>query len=256
MLGPIGYKSVNMKGVPYNTTGKALMKQEQHGLRNVILKDALRDGFALMMGFTPAIMVYVIGAKQVGLSFLETMLLACAVIAATSMIAAVQMIGVGADILQIYLATFLINIRFFMFSTAVLPYFKKRTGFYSLILAYPMMTAHVGWVPGKAKEGKSCDDYTVILNSFIIISTAILTAFCYIMTAAIPTYLKRPLSFAVPAAFIAFLVPMVKDDKKRKIIIVFVSGLGTVGFYSLLGNWSFMAIGLTIAYMAAKLEKQ
>ena len=242
--------------IPSIRTGETLMKQEDNGDRKLILKDALRDGFALMMGFTPAIMVYVIGAKQIGLSFLETMLLACAVIAATSMIAAVQMIGAGADILQIYLATFLINIRFFMFSMAVLPYLKKRTGIYSFILAYPMMTAHVGWVPGKAKEGKSCDDYTLILNCFIILSTAILTAFCYVMTAAIPTYLSRPLSFAVPAAFIAFLVPMVKDNIKRKITIVFLSGLGTIGFYSLLGNWSFMAIGLAIAYMAAKLEKR
>lgn len=232
------------------------MEQEDNGSPKLIFKDAMRDGFALMMGFTPAIMVYVIGAKEIGLSFLDTMLLACTVIAATSMIAAVQMIGVGADILQIYLATFLINIRFFMFSMAVLPYFKKRTGIQSYILAYPLMTAHVGWVPLKAKEGKSCDDYTLILNCFIIFSTAILTALCYFMTAAIPTYLNRPLSFAVPAAFIAFLVPMVKDNIKRKIIIVFLSGLGTIGFYSFLGNWSFMVIGLAIAYMAAKLEKR
>lgn len=232
------------------------MMQEDKEHRKVILKDAFRDGFALMMGFTPAIIVYVIGAKQIGLSFLETMLLACTVIAATSMIAAVQMIGAGADILQIYLATFLINLRFFLFSMAVLPYFKKRTGLHSLILAYPMMTAHVGWVPGKAKEGKSCDEYTVILNSFIIISTAILTAFCFLMTAAIPISLRRPLSFAVPAAFIAFLVPMVKDNIKRKIVIVFIAGVGTIGFYSLLGNWSFMAVGLAVAYMAAKLEKR
>ena len=188
------------------------MNQEDHEPRKVILRDALRDGFALMMGFTPAIMVYVIGAKQIGLAFLETMLLACTVIAATSMIAAVQLIGAGADILQIYLTTFLINLRFFMFSTAVLPYFKKRTGIHSLILAYPLMTAHVGWVPVKAKEGKSCDQYTFILNSFIIFSSAILTAFCFFVTAAIPTYLSRPLSFAVPAAFIAFLIPMVKDN--------------------------------------------
>jgi predicted branched-subunit amino acid permease len=232
------------------------MKQEDKGPGKQILKDALRDGFALIMGFTPAIMVYAIGAKQIGLSFLETMVLACAVIAATSMIAAVQMISAGADILQIYLATFLINIRFFIFSMAVLPYFKKRTGIHSFILAYPLMTAHVGWVPVKAKEGKSCDDYTLILNCFIIFSTAILTALCYFMMAAIPTYLNRPLAFAVPAAFIAFLVPMVKDNIRRKIIIVSLSGLGTIGFYSLLGNWSFMAIGLAVAYMMAKLEKR
>lgn len=141
----------------------------------------------------------------------------------------------------------------------VLPLFcrilKKRTRFYRFVLAFPMMTAHVGLIPARAKAGKPCEEYTIVLNCIIVMGTAILTAFWFLVTAAVHPFLEKPLSFALPAAFIAFIVMMVQGNVKIGTIVVLASGIATVALNPIMGSWAFMAVGIAVAIMAAKLSR-
>lgn len=228
---------------------------KKHKYSRVIIIDALRDGLALMIGLTAVIMVFVFAAKNVGLNFVETMLLSCTVIAGASMITAVQLIAAGAGIWQILISTFLINLRFLIFSAAVTPHLKKRTFFHGIVFAFPMMTAHVGLIPSRAKAGKPCEEYTIVLNYIIVASTAFLTAFWFLITTTVPAFLLLPISFALPAAFISFIVSMVRGNAKWGTIVVLISGMGTLCLNAIIGNWAFMAAGLAVAAIGAALER-
>ncbi len=77
------------------------------------------------IAFLPTSFALGIAAKVHGLSFTEIILMSVLVYAGPAQFAALDPLAAGRPALQILLATFLINLRFLVMSSAIAPYFRR-----------------------------------------------------------------------------------------------------------------------------------
>src|SRR5699024_1056757 len=77
-------------------------------------------GIPIMLGYLPIAITYGVLAKQTGLSLLEITMMSIFVFAGASQFMAVNMIGVGAGIMEIVTATFVLNFRHFVMSLSLM----------------------------------------------------------------------------------------------------------------------------------------
>ena len=92
----------------------------------------------VILGAIPFGVVYGLAAVGSGLPEWPALALSAAVFAGASQIAGVQLMGQGANIFVILLTTFIINLRFVMYSASLAPHFKDLPPAWKAPLAYLM----------------------------------------------------------------------------------------------------------------------
>ena len=198
----------------------------------------IRMGFPIVLGYLPLGFAFGVLAVKSGIAPFWAIAMSVLVFAGAGQLIAAGMVGVGASVLSIVVANFMVNLRHILMSAALSPYLGRlskiqrvlfgmeitdetfavhSTAFRNGVDIYPArlfacnMTAHLGWISGTA-----------------------IGAFSGGLVADV-----RPwgLDFALPAMFIALLVPLCWE--RLHLLIVMVSallsiGLNMVGF----GRWS------------------
>jgi 4-azaleucine resistance transporter AzlC len=96
----------------------------------------LRAVLPFLVGTLPFGMVVGVATTGAGLSTVEAILMTTLVFAGSAQIAALPLIVAGAPIAIIILTTFIINLRFVIYSAALTPYFKHLTLRWKLLLGY------------------------------------------------------------------------------------------------------------------------
>lgn len=95
----------------------------------------LSQSLTIVIGYTPVAITFGILATQFGLTFWEAGLMSFFVYAGASQFIAIEMIHQGATPLMIAVTTLIINIRHFLMSLSVVPFFPERTLPWSMGLA-------------------------------------------------------------------------------------------------------------------------
>lgn len=95
----------------------------------------LSQSVTIVIGYTPVAITFGILATQFGLTFWEAGLMSFFVYAGASQFIAIEMIHQGATPLMIGFTTLIVNIRHFLMSFSVVPYFPDRTLSWSMGLA-------------------------------------------------------------------------------------------------------------------------
>lgn len=95
----------------------------------------LRQSLTIAIGYAPVAITFGILATQFGLTFWEAGLMSLFVYAGASQFIAIEMIHQGATPLMIGVTTLIVNIRHFIMSLSVVPYFPERSLPWSLGLA-------------------------------------------------------------------------------------------------------------------------
>src|SRR5699024_2561738 len=103
-----------------------------------MLKQGISAGVPIMLGYLPIAITYGVLANQTGLTLLEITMMSVFVFAGASQFMAVNMIAVGAGIMEIVMATFVLNFRHFVmnlsFMNRLLPVPIPKKPFLSLAL--------------------------------------------------------------------------------------------------------------------------
>ena len=91
-----------------------------HGSRKTQFAAGLRAGLPICIGYIPIGIAYAIMARQAGLSVGQTCAMSLLVYAGASQMMAAGMVGQGAGLAAIVLATFVLNLRHLIMSTCVM----------------------------------------------------------------------------------------------------------------------------------------
>lgn len=83
---------------------------------NSMMKQGIKAGFPIVIGYLPVAITFGVLAKQTGLSLFELTSMSIFVYAGASQFMAVNMIGLGVSATEIILATFILNFRHFVMS--------------------------------------------------------------------------------------------------------------------------------------------
>lgn len=199
-------------------------------------RSGLRAPLPLVIGVFSFGLAYGILAIQAGLSFLESTLMSLTVFAGAAQFVATGMLMSGAGALPILVTTFMINSRHFLMSASLAPYahgWKLRwKALLSFLLAdetYAMtMSRFSKNAPSKYYQlGVGLNVYAVWLLSSIAGAT-------------LGPFVGNPqawgLDFALPATFIALILPMLQNW--RDILVCITAGLlSIVCFTWLPGKW-------------------
>ena len=87
----------------------------------------LRQSLTIVIGYAPVAITFGILATQFGLTYWEAGLMSFFVYAGASQFIAIEMIHQGATPLMIGMTTLIINIRHFLMSFSIVPFFPERT---------------------------------------------------------------------------------------------------------------------------------
>lgn len=211
-----------------------------------MFKQGISAGMPIMLGYLPIAITYGVLAKQTGLSLLEITMMSVFVFAGASQFMAVNMIAVGAGIMEIITATFVLNFRHFVMSLSFMNRMRhietRKKAPVSLGLTDETFAVSA-LNPEKAQEKKGILFYAgLILTAYISwIAGSLLGG---LLGEIIPDKLSQSMGIALYAMFIGLLIPSVRKEWRIALIAVFAMLIN--GLLSLFMSEGWAIVGGTV----------
>jgi predicted branched-subunit amino acid permease len=233
------------------------MVSAPRGLFDPDFLQGAKAAIPVWIAFLPTSFALGIAAKVHGLSFTEIILMSILVYAGPAQFAALDPLAAGRPALQILLATFLINLRFLVMSSAIAPYFRrvKRASLLfclhflsasSFIISY----AHFQKASAQPSENPEATDRRnlryfmgVGVSSFLVWLAG--SGLGYLAAVRIPAGFEEVLKFLLPGYFACLLAVEVRERSARLVGVaaLFAAVLGMM----LNPNWGWLVSALLIA---------
>src|SRR5690625_4813596 len=195
---------------------------EKETLRVQMVRKGIAAGFPIMLGYLPIAITYGVLARQSGMTLTELTLMSVMVFAGASQFMGANMIAVGAGVLEIIIATFVLNFRHFVMSLSFMNRLREVPLRWKAPLSLGLTdeTFAVSSLHTKeAKMEKGALFYTaLILTAYISwIAGSFLGG---VLGEVIPERLSQSMGIALYAMFIGLLVPSVKKELKVGLIAI------------------------------------
>jgi 4-azaleucine resistance transporter AzlC len=199
---------------------KAADKEKTQSVQMV--RKGITAGFPIMVGYLPIAITYGVLAKQSGMSLTELTLMSVMVFAGASQFMGANMIAVGAGVLEIIIATFVLNFRHFVMSLSFMNRLRDVPMRWKAPLSLGLTDetfAVSALHPKEAKMEKGALFYTaLILTAYF--SWVLGSLLGGLLGEVIPERLSQSMGIALYAMFIGLLVPSVKKELKVGLIAV------------------------------------
>ncbi len=172
----------------------------------------VRAEFPLLLSVIPFGMIYGALAREVGLSAGAAQMMSSIVFAGSAQFVAAQLVRQTAPGLVIVLTIAVINLRHMLYSASVAPYLKDLSGRWKTILAYFLTDeAYAATILNYEREGLTPTGHWFFLGAGLSLwlTWQVSTGVGIFLGTAIPA--SWPLDFALPLAFIAMVIPVLKD---------------------------------------------
>lgn len=200
----------------------------------------LKAGLPVCIGFIPIAVAYAVSAVHSGLTAGQTVTMSLIVFAGASQMAAVNMFAAGAGAAEMVLATFILNLRHFIMSTCVM----KRLGKSPLL-------ARLGLSPFVTDEAFALftSDDSLPASPWAFLGLIFATYLpwnlgtilgCFV-SQLLPPIVSDSLGIALPALFIALMVPGVKKSGRLLIVVALTAALNTILSLFISGSWAVVA---------------
>jgi 4-azaleucine resistance transporter AzlC len=201
----------------------------------------IKDIAPLMVGVVPFGITCGIMAVAVGLTPLEAVLMSLIVFAGAAQFVSIMMLGDGSVGLGLIgVTTLLINLRHLLMGASLAPYMLKLPLRLQAFLAFGMADETYAVTINKTQRDGYNANYQFGTNSAGYVTWAVST----IVGAVLGRYIDNPLSwgldFAMPATFLALLIPRIAE---RTGFIVFLSSaiVSVLACLYLPGKWYIIA---------------
>ena len=174
----------------------------------------------LWIGVVPFGAAYAVTARAAGLDLVETQLMSLLVFAGGSQFAAVGLIAAGAGPWTLVSTTFLINLRHLLYGVVVAATTELRGG--RRVLAAHLLTDEAFGVHVAHGRGRPAFLIGAGLSLFVVWNAATLVG--SLLSRSLPDPYAIGLDIVFPLAFLALLVPLVRD--RRSLTVACIAGLG------------------------------
>lgn len=182
------------------------------------LKAGVKDSIPIVLGYLPLGFAFGVLASEIGLSVFEATMMSVLCFTGAGQYVAIGMLKAGASALTIITANLLINLRYLLFATALVPHLKGKVQILKAsLLSYGLTDETYAVASNRYKKYSPTLGYIAGLNltSHIgWISSTILGAFLGTLIADTD---KFGLGFALPAMYICLLVFV--STRKNDVIV-------------------------------------
>lgn len=195
---------------------------EKEHSKNLGIKDGILAGFPIVIGYIPIAMAFGILSKAVGISIVESLLFSVFVFAGASQFMALNLLNLGTGIVEIILATLLVNFRHFLMSASFATRITKDMKKWIPFIAFGI-TDEIFSVASFTKE-QITKEFLIALQLAAYLSWIFGTVFGYLVGEILPNTIKISMGIALYAMFTAILIPEAKKSNKV-LVMVLLSGL-------------------------------
>lgn len=179
----------------------------------------MKKAVPVFFGFLPVAITFAIMSIGVGLTSAETVGMSVFVFAGASQIMAVGMIGGGASMISIILATFVLNLRHVIMSTCI--FRKIRVKCFLLKLVGAMAVTDEGFALVTTEDDDRCDKYFMFgIITVTYLSWVFGTVVGVVASNILPKIIADSFAVALYALFIALIVPDVKRNIRLLVTVM------------------------------------
>lgn len=209
------------------------------------------DTIPLTFGIIPFGLAYGILGKSIGLSSGETIAMSLLVFAGAAQFICLPMFAEGTGLVMIGFTTLLINLRHLLMGASLAPYMNGLSMPFKALLSFGMTDESYAVTIQRAQAGCYSGAYQLGSNAVCYLSWVLSTVGGILLGNHISDPLSWGLDFAMPATFLALLIPHLQD--KVSVIVCLVAVVASVGSAILIpGKW-YIIIACLIAVMAGGL---
>ncbi len=187
----------------------------------------MRRSVPVFFGFLPVAITFAIMATSTGLDALETIAMSVFVFAGASQIMAMGMVGAGAGMLSVVLATFVLNLRHLIMSTCVFRKIKIKNPLLKLVGA--MAVTDEGFALITTEDDERCDTpYVFGIITVTYLSWVFGTVLGVVASNILPKIVADSFGIALYALFIALIVPDIRKSVRLFLTVVITALMNTV----------------------------
>ena len=194
-----------------DTIESTVMAEPEASSSSAILT-GMKRGFPIFLGYVPLGFAYGVLAVQNNIRAVYAVLFSLLVYAGAGQFIAVGLWGMGASVFSIVFTTFVINLRHVLMSAAVAPWFAPFTRFQQFIIGWGLTDEVFAMHSMAMATGEKARLPLVYAANFTSHSGWVLGTF---IGAVAGDFLPDPklfgLDYALPAMFLALLVPQCKE---------------------------------------------
>lgn len=205
-----------------------------------MVKKGFSSGFPIMLGYFPVAVTYGVLAKQAGLSLVDLTLMSILVYAGASQFMGINMIAAGTGVIEIAVATFVLNFRHFVMSLSFMNGIKEIKLKWKLLLSLGLTdeTFAVSSLHNNDSEIKKGPSFYVTLFICAYLTWVIGSFFGGLLGEVIPETLSQSMGIALYAMFIGLLVPSVKKELKIGFIAIIAMMVNLVCSQFMSSGWA------------------
>jgi len=185
---------------------------------NKEVKEALKAGLPIFIGYLPAAMAFGILSKGCDITLLESFLFSAAVFAGASQFIALNLLMTGMSPGGIVLTTLLVNFRHFLMSAYLSTKIGQMAKRYVFLLAFGV-TDEVFSVLS-FKKGQLSKTFVFVLQLSAYTAWVAGTIAGYVLGGFLPETLSKSMGVALYALLLAILLPEIKSSRKALILTI------------------------------------
>jgi len=192
----------------YNADNKSRkISKKEKKMRQEEFKTGFKDSIPIILGYLPLGFAFGVLASEVGLSVFEATMMSVLCFTGAGQYVAIGMMKAGASILTIVIANLLINLRYLLFATSLVPHLKGRVPIAKAsLLSYGLTDETYAVASNRYSKHPATIAYMAGLNlssHFGWISSTLLGACLGVLFTNTDRF---GLGFALPAMYICLLV--------------------------------------------------
>lgn len=224
-------------------------------MRKTELKQGIRDGIPICLGYISVSMAFGLTAVKAGIPIWATVLMSLTNLTSAGQFAGANLLVAHGSYVELAITTFIINIRYFLMSLSVSQKVEKEFGTKERLLSSFGITDEVFAVSMQRRSELSFP-YMIGLISTPILGWSLGTLIGAVATSLLPESLSDAMGIALYGMFIAIIVPPAREQKN----VLFAVILAIVASYAftylpilskLSGGWSVILITIGVSALAA-----
>jgi len=201
-----------------------MIKERETLIKNPLFFNGMQDCIPTILGYLSIGFACGVVSKSCGMSILQSTVMSAFIYAGSSQFIAASMILSLAPAPNIILAIFLVNLRYFLMSASLAPYFKGNSLLKNFISGI-LLTDETFALAASKGSNENKIDYIWMLGVNIVayLNWIVANLLGALLGSLIYDYKIFGLDFALSAMFIGLLISSVKEkgDKKTSVVIVF-----------------------------------
>lgn len=193
-------------------------------MKSKLFFDGSKSAIPICLGLIPVGISYGLLATQAGLTQLETVLMSVLVMAGSSQLMVVGMIG-KATVLAMVTAVFFVNLRHLVMSSAVMSRMEPTPLGMKLLSAFSLCDESFALFSLSSNRSAA---YLLGANTALYGTWVLASVLGVVIGQFLPEVVAKSFGVAFYASFIALLMPNVQKSRRVALLVLLAAGMNTV----------------------------